>query len=540
MTTTSNQTPAANNGLPIAIIGGSYAGLTLANVLHRNSIPYTIFDSKSPPFTYVMGGTKFNVPSYEIIAKKLELETLDKYCEGSPTRKDVIESLLQRVGANNLITSRRIVRIEQRSGHFYLHSIQTAPKSRDYRESTHGPFQSVVGADGVLSMVRKSALKGTYLIGDARWAKDRWYDFGLQRINQGADMALLDGLKLGQALISRQTVSSYSLSSKFCAHNISRRRTIQQLILVMTILTMILFQRQNILHELRDAVFSEDCLNHDRQNPLLTFQFHEKIQQWLNLDGTYAILSPNPYYWIQLTVLISIQSIIAILLAITIYKGIIQRRGSTFAYLLCWGFILPFAVILPFYLISFFDVRNRAVLVSTAATPTLVTFRCLEALYGFSPHSVEDSLFNYCMYYSSVIEFVFDKNTRSPAIATMGDVVKKGKSFMMNLIVVSLLLSFMEVHEYQPFDINESTIQDDSGLLRNTMRYVQPGHVANNFFSAVLTSSTVATGTAAFGFAICGLAGILTLDVFDSPMFKSTSVSDFWGRRWNRLVRRLV
>tara|TARA_B110000908_G_C10160084_1_gene405561 strand:+ start:426 stop:848 length:423 start_codon:yes stop_codon:yes gene_type:complete len=62
----------------VAIIGASYAGLTLANILHLNSTPYTIFDSKSLPFTYITGGTKFNVPSYNFITEKLGLRLEDR------------------------------------------------------------------------------------------------------------------------------------------------------------------------------------------------------------------------------------------------------------------------------------------------------------------------------------------------------------------------------------------------------------------------------------------------------------------------------
>ena len=32
------------------------------------------------------------------------------------------------------------------------------------------------------------------------------------------------------------------------------------------------------------------------------------------------------------------------------------------------------------------------------------------------------------------------------------------------------------------------------------------------------------------------IIGIKTDTVFDDPLFKSTSPSDFWGRRWNKLV----
>ena len=78
--------------LPVTIIGASYAGLTLANILHQHSIPYTIFDSKQW-FTYVTGD--LNLPSWKAIAKKLELDTTNG--NDWPSRQEVIESLLNRV-----------------------------------------------------------------------------------------------------------------------------------------------------------------------------------------------------------------------------------------------------------------------------------------------------------------------------------------------------------------------------------------------------------------------------------------------------------
>jgi len=249
--------------LPIAIIGGSFSGLTLANVLHLHSIPYTIFDSKSFPFTHVMGGAKFNIPSYELVAKKLELDhtppplplkySINNNGDDGPTRKDVIDALLKRVEPN-LITSQRIVRIEQKSsGLFYLHSQQQTYKPNKHRDGWSsdtriiGPFQFVVGADGVLSKVRISALQNTFLIGDARWVNDRWYDLGLRRIDRGADMALLDGLELGCAMVGKeddQLSSSQTLimRSKFCARQIAWRRSMRILAIAATIFVVLLFK----------------------------------------------------------------------------------------------------------------------------------------------------------------------------------------------------------------------------------------------------------------------------------------------------------
>lgn len=251
--------------LPIAIIGSSYAGLSFANFLHRHSIPYILFDSKSPPYTYVSGGSKFNIPSYEFITKELDLEYPyhQNNDDDRPTREDVIESLLARV-RSNLVTSRRVVKLSRcgDGGNFYLHTISThaavaKQKSQQQQSESiilYGPYQSVVGADGVHSTVQASALPGTYIIGDARWVNDRWYDLGLQRINRGADMALKDGYELGQAMVimkgnvdcikEGQTGGDYDLNAtnahKFSAYEISRHRIKRRLSILIVFIAIIL------------------------------------------------------------------------------------------------------------------------------------------------------------------------------------------------------------------------------------------------------------------------------------------------------------
>ncbi|KAL9189466.1 hypothetical protein ACHAXT_009141 [Thalassiosira profunda] len=488
-----------DRSLPIAIVGASYSGLCLANVLHLHSIPCIVFEGKALPFNHVVGGSQFNVPSYQLIAKKLKLGS-NCISEGGPTRKEVVDSLLRRV-LPKLMTAHRVVGIESKDGLFHIRCRMQTQNPDD--ERIVGPFRSVVGADGVLSTLRSTALKGTYLIGDARWCKDRWWDLGLQRIDRGADMALMDGCELGEAIVNSRNASDakdqaskpelpVQARAKFGAFKIARRQRKRQLAFLAIFAAAMLLKSQGervsanqLMLSIKHAVFGDDCLSHyDEDSPMLKFRFHDPIRDLLGLHGSYGVLIPNPFFWIQMSVLILIQSIVAVAIATTIYYGIIQLRGSTSSYLLCWGAILPFAVTFPFYLI------------------------------------LEESLRNYCLYYSSVIEFVFDANTRAPAKATRTDILEKGKGFLTNFVVVSMLLSFMESFEYRPFDSDRSW----------------HGHIGNNFLSAVLTSSTVATGTAAFGFGICALVGIQTLDVFDSPLFKSQSVSDFWGRRWNRLV----
>ncbi|KAL3797504.1 hypothetical protein HJC23_009868 [Cyclotella cryptica] len=182
----------------VAIIGASYAGLSFANMLHLNSIPFTIFD-RSRPVTYIMGGNDFNIPSFSAVVERLDLKNFAN--DGSmrnPTRKDVIDLLLERVKKNIMPEHCLIKIIREGSSDFH---ILTETKSNDpakrRRENIQGPYQCIVRADGVLSLCRSSAFRGIFLVGDARWANDRWYDLGLQRIKRGADIAIMDGVTLG-------------------------------------------------------------------------------------------------------------------------------------------------------------------------------------------------------------------------------------------------------------------------------------------------------------------------------------------------------
>ena len=245
----------------VAIIGASYAGLTLANTLLHNSksIAFTVFESKTLPFTYVTGGDTFNVPCYPLVAKKVGLETTrQNIC--SLTREDVIESLLESVKEHYLIVGARIERIEERKKLFYLHTRQKL-QSSDGALSTnissnniniHGPFHCVVGADGVRSKCRTSALRGTFLIGDARWVNDRWYDLGLRRIDRGANIAIQDGIELGEQLVkvfrsnkldqfSSLTTIPLEMREKFCAraiHNARMKRIVSLVVAFIAVAVM--------------------------------------------------------------------------------------------------------------------------------------------------------------------------------------------------------------------------------------------------------------------------------------------------------------
>ncbi len=262
-----------NEDISIAIIGASYAGLSLANTLkQKSSISFTIFDSKTLPFTYVTGGDAFNVPSYSTLAKKLSLKTSSQLPDNGLTRQDVIESLLEQV-THNVIVGTRIERIEKRNNVFYLHTRTQKLQSSANGSSTetiYGPYQYVIGADGVRSKCRTCALHGIFLIGDARWVNDRWYDLGLRRIEQGADIAIQDGVELGEMFLTAMKMKSehkeidcafksfseaMAVRAKYCARQIQIARMTRIISVLVVLFAVAVMKNKSMMQSFLQSLF---------------------------------------------------------------------------------------------------------------------------------------------------------------------------------------------------------------------------------------------------------------------------------------------
>ncbi len=218
----------------VAIIGASYAGLTLANFLKKHSISFIIFES-SPTYyddddddddsnnnspklksnLFVIG--PFILPSLKRIAKELSIKNVYTSAGVSTTeqndncyeRSDVILTLLQNVKDSiqfsTCINSITCFKEENKQPSYFCNASETN-KSSDISTCTTGPFEYIIAADGVHSIIgsnyKSSNDTRILLIGDARWVNDSWYDFGFHRTTEGADVAINDGLELGKILKS--------------------------------------------------------------------------------------------------------------------------------------------------------------------------------------------------------------------------------------------------------------------------------------------------------------------------------------------------
>lgn len=174
------------------------------------------------------------------------------------------------------------------------------------------------------------------------------------------------------------------------------------------------------------------------------------------------------------------QSIVRVFLACVVYKFIIQRRGTLTAYLVGYGFVIPFVMLLPFYIIPLLDIQNVCLMIALSATPIFVVFNCLEAMYATSPPMVEKDLWTYCIYYSSPIPFLISGETQQLVKASTREIRAKAKACLINVILTTLFLSVLIPVDYAPFPSPRPIGQPLSSIFD----IFDMGHLLNNYIIA--------------------------------------------------------
>lgn len=158
---------------------------------------------------------------------------------------------------------------------------------------------------------------------------------------------------------------------------------------------------------------------------------------------------------------------------------------------------------------------------------------------------------NCVLFYVSPVQFVFSPKT--------GEVIRQTKEgFRQNLFkllqltcIFTVMLNLLIHYDYELlprrevktfFDLfywrnvlnNYAMACKSNGLQHSTL----PASLLTPFvlFISDLTGSALAFGTMMVGFGLECVSGITVIEVADSALTKSSSPSDFWGRRWNALV----
>jgi hypothetical protein len=155
----------------------------------------------------------------------------------------------------------------------------------------------------------------------------------------------------------------------------------------------------------------------------------------------------------------------------------------------------------------------------------------VSALYGTSRTYVEKSYRQFLLYHTSPISFEFDRKTERVKAATRDNIVSKLRKLIPGILETTLLLNIILANSHSPFPKKD---------LDSVLDLFYWGNLLNNLVLAYLAEVYLEFGTRAAAIVISLLSGLETIEVNDKPLSRSTSVSDFWGRRWNRLVGALL
>jgi hypothetical protein len=192
-----------------------------------------------------------------------------------------------------------------------------------------------------------------------------------------------------------------------------------------------------------------------------------------------------------------------------------------------FGFICPILLYLPFYLIYFLDLRNTAFKLTSATAPVLLVFRCFEAMFGTVPAFANESLGSFVLFNISPTQFEFDAKTKKPVLASRSDLARKAIRCSVVFLQTMVFFSVLIPYNYQIFP--KETIHSPPDLF-------YWGNLCNNYSVAYLNSLCLEVGSMQVGLMASLLSGISTVDLNDNPLTKSTSMSDFGGNRWNKVI----
>jgi hypothetical protein len=223
----------------------------------------------------------------------------------------------------------------------------------------------------------------------------------------------------------------------------------------------------------------EDKLVDDDRDPLFKFPIS-------GVDGMFGLYAPKGELWKQLAYIVLIQTPIQCAFAAVIHKIIIQNRGTMFAYLVGWSFIIPVACYMPYALLEFLDVRNKIVKLAASNTMSIVAFRCIEAMYGTSPAVVETSVFHYIAYYTTMVPFYWEEKNQARRKITSSELIVNFSGVLLVFHVLSVYLSFLMHNNYKPFG---DRVELDQFHFNTDL--LNPAHLANGYLHVGKTNMII-------------------------------------------------
>jgi len=264
----------------------------------------------------------------------------------------------------------------------------------------------------------------------------------------------------------------------------------------------------------------------------------------LAVEGNYELYLFSFRAWLELGAIILGNAALSAFSGLIVYRYIVESRrsskpgiggASAQAIVVATGLILPFWVFSPKYLADILHLNNITFrFCFCVMSPTTSLFRTIEALFGFTPPHAMASEADFVLNYTSICLLSFDKKANKYVYVKLMDVAKRAMTFFAMLFVTGLTQSAFQLSDYFPTLGGGLTSPPPGWFESSTVLDIRLwGDSIMCGFLFLMYITTLSEGLALVTHLLTGLQ---TDRVNIYPLIASNSPSDFWGRRWNRIV----
>mmetsp|Transcript_3160 Transcript_3160/g.5335 ORF Transcript_3160/g.5335 Transcript_3160/m.5335 type:complete len:411 (+) Transcript_3160:89-1321(+) len=249
-----------------------------------------------------------------------------------------------------------------------------------------------------------------------------------------------------------------------------------------------------------------------------------------------AITHPSIHFFNQLPLLVVIQALASALLAFPLYKLNVQPTKKKIVWSTAFTFLiaLPSACYEPIYIIRLFEIHHIGLRMVLMTFPLVGGLRVLESYFGFTPDIPAKNFTNYLAYFSCPFIVKFDDDKQEPKRVSIEYFRQQFQIVGTYFIYTGLLMSLLWHYDWQLFELQSSVDSFDHSL----SELMSWKNLLNNYFVALILSLGLKQSTAGVSLLYSLAFGYETQDVVLSPLTKSQSVSEFWGRQWNVAVHK--
>ena len=150
-------------------------------------------------------------------------------------------------------------------------------------------------------------------------------------------------------------------------------------------------------------------------------------------------------------------------------------------------------------------------------------------MFGCVPSAVK-TMGAYVPYSCSAVTLQYDSTENKFVKASMQDVFHHIKIFFVYVFILGAMFSCTLQSHYQPFGRFEGQ------AWHHMNRIVDPAQFFNNLVLALIFQTFITTVCEGLITATVVFTGCKCEAVMENPIFYSTSPSEFWGKRWNRVI----